>query len=174
MLFFSFARAVPALLEGESLAPEDGTWLARLRDVLTNHEERLPDVGKYNAGQKVVFWSMSILHPRADFAAASSSGTSISSRYTSIEQKRIGHARPCARRDRHHLRVDRARLRGDLGARYDRRHDHAARSLAAGPGGIIANGLGNWSPARPKIAAPEPRPSAEQRTRGVSRGPWGS
>ena len=37
------------------------TWLARLRDVLTNNEERLPEVGKYNAGQKVVFWSMTIL-----------------------------------------------------------------------------------------------------------------
>ena len=40
---------------------EDGTWLTRLRDVLTGHEERLPEVGKYNAGQKVVFWGMSIL-----------------------------------------------------------------------------------------------------------------
>jgi formate dehydrogenase subunit gamma len=35
--------------------------MARLRDVLGGHEERLPEVGKYNAGQKVVFWSMSIL-----------------------------------------------------------------------------------------------------------------
>jgi formate dehydrogenase subunit gamma len=40
---------------------EDGTWLARLRYVLTNEEDKLPEVGKYNAGQKVVFWSMSIL-----------------------------------------------------------------------------------------------------------------
>jgi formate dehydrogenase subunit gamma len=40
---------------------EDGTWLARLNDVLMGHEERLPEVGKYNAGQKTVFWSMSFL-----------------------------------------------------------------------------------------------------------------
>ena len=40
---------------------DDITWLSRLRDVLTSHEERLPEVGKYNAGQKMVFWLMSIL-----------------------------------------------------------------------------------------------------------------
>ena len=39
----------------------DNVWLARLRDVLGAREENLPEVGKYNAGQKVVFWSMSIL-----------------------------------------------------------------------------------------------------------------
>src|SRR5262245_45464492 len=32
---------------------DDITWLSRLRDVLTSHEERLPEVGKYNAGQKM-------------------------------------------------------------------------------------------------------------------------
>ncbi len=40
---------------------EDGTWLARVRDVLTAHDENLPEVGKYNAGQKLVFWLMSVL-----------------------------------------------------------------------------------------------------------------
>ena len=35
--------------------------ISRLRDVLTAREDLLPEVGKYNAGQKVVFWSMSIL-----------------------------------------------------------------------------------------------------------------
>ncbi len=29
--------------------------------MLSGHEEQLPEVGKYNAGQKVVFWSMSVL-----------------------------------------------------------------------------------------------------------------
>jgi formate dehydrogenase subunit gamma len=40
---------------------EDGTWMARLRDVLAGHDENLPEVGKYNAGQKMVFWLMSLL-----------------------------------------------------------------------------------------------------------------
>ncbi|MGB3391254.1 MAG: formate dehydrogenase subunit gamma [Pseudaminobacter sp.] len=39
----------------------DNVWLGRLKDVLTKHDENLPEVGKYNAGQKMVFWSMSLL-----------------------------------------------------------------------------------------------------------------
>lgn len=39
----------------------DSVWLGRLKDVLTNKEENLPEVGKYNAGQKMVFWSMSLV-----------------------------------------------------------------------------------------------------------------
>ncbi len=41
---------------------EDTTWMARPHEVLVpDKEERLPEVGKYNAGQKVVFWAMSLL-----------------------------------------------------------------------------------------------------------------
>lgn len=39
----------------------DWVWLARLRYVLAGREEYLPEVGKYNAGQKFVFWSQAIL-----------------------------------------------------------------------------------------------------------------
>ncbi|MBN8969260.1 MAG: formate dehydrogenase subunit gamma [Rhizobiales bacterium] len=39
----------------------DSVWLSRLRDVLAGDENKLPEVGKYNAGQKMVFWSMSLL-----------------------------------------------------------------------------------------------------------------
>jgi formate dehydrogenase subunit gamma len=39
----------------------DNVWLARLRDVLAARDENLPEVGKYNAGQKLVFWLMSVL-----------------------------------------------------------------------------------------------------------------
>lgn len=39
----------------------DSMWLSRLRDVLAARDENLPEVGKYNAGQKMVFWLMSIL-----------------------------------------------------------------------------------------------------------------
>jgi len=66
----------------------DNVWLARLRDVLGAREENLPEVGKYNAGQKVVFWSMSIL-----IVVLITSGVVIwdqyFSEYTSLEQKRI-------------------------------------------------------------------------------------
>ena len=43
------------------MAAEDGTWLRAAPRCADHHEERLPEVGKYNAGQKMVFWSMSIL-----------------------------------------------------------------------------------------------------------------
>lgn len=66
----------------------DNVWLAKLRDVLGGHDERLPEVGKYNAGQKVVFWSMSLL-----IIVLITSGVVIwdqyFSEYTSVEQKRI-------------------------------------------------------------------------------------
>lgn len=39
----------------------DNVWLGRLKDVLTKKDENLPEVGKYNAGQKMVFWSMSLV-----------------------------------------------------------------------------------------------------------------
>ena len=67
---------------------EDGTWLARLRDVLTGHEEKLPEVGKYNAGQKTVFWGMSLL-----IIILITTGFVIwdqyFAEYTTIDQKRV-------------------------------------------------------------------------------------
>ena len=39
-----------------SMQPRDWQWLRQYRDVLTNREERLPEVGRYNAGQKLVYW----------------------------------------------------------------------------------------------------------------------
>jgi formate dehydrogenase subunit gamma len=39
----------------------DWVWLARIRHVLKGDDEYLPEVGKYNAGQKFVFWSQSVL-----------------------------------------------------------------------------------------------------------------
>lgn len=39
----------------------DWIWLTRIRDVLAAREDYLPEVGKYNAGQKMVFWAQSVL-----------------------------------------------------------------------------------------------------------------
>jgi formate dehydrogenase subunit gamma len=38
----------------------DTQWLNRIRDVLAARDENLPEVGRYNAGQKLVFWLMTI------------------------------------------------------------------------------------------------------------------
>jgi formate dehydrogenase subunit gamma len=39
----------------------DSEWIGRPREVLSGEEEKLPEVGKYNAGQKLYFWMMSVL-----------------------------------------------------------------------------------------------------------------
>src|ERR1700730_10130684 len=38
------------------MEPRDWEWLRRYRDVVTNREDRLPEVGRYNAGQKLLYW----------------------------------------------------------------------------------------------------------------------
>jgi formate dehydrogenase subunit gamma len=39
----------------------DLDWAAHIRDLVSGHEEKMPEVGKYNAGQKFVFWAMALL-----------------------------------------------------------------------------------------------------------------
>src|SRR5919204_1740699 len=36
----------------------DRQWSRQFRDVVTNRDENLPEVGRYNAGQKYLFWVM--------------------------------------------------------------------------------------------------------------------
>jgi formate dehydrogenase subunit gamma len=40
---------------------DDLTWTRRLGSVVRNRHQGLPDLGKYNAGQKGVFWSQTVL-----------------------------------------------------------------------------------------------------------------
>jgi formate dehydrogenase subunit gamma len=61
VLFFSFAGLFVRFWRANLWHHTDIVWLAKLRDVLANQEDKLPEVGKYNAGQKVVFWGMSLL-----------------------------------------------------------------------------------------------------------------
>ncbi|QTL05466.1 formate dehydrogenase subunit gamma [Aquabacter sp. L1I39] len=88
VLFFSFAGLFLRFWKANLWKREDGTWLARIRDVIAGHEERLPEVGKYNAGQKGVFWGMSLL-----IIVLITSGFVVWDQYfyafTTIEQKRI-------------------------------------------------------------------------------------
>lgn len=57
MTFFFMIMAVSFFKES-LIKQHDIQWLKQLRDVLTNHDERLPPVGKNNAGQKLVYWIM--------------------------------------------------------------------------------------------------------------------
>lgn len=54
-----FLRFFVANLPGRG----DAAWIGGLKHVLSGNDEYLPEVGKYNAGQKMVFWSMAVLVP---------------------------------------------------------------------------------------------------------------
>src|SRR6201991_1553623 len=88
VLFFAFFGLFFRFWRANLWRSEDGTWLARLRDVLAGNDERLPEVGKYNAGQKAVFWGMSLM-----IIILITSGFVIwdqyFSHYTTVDQKRV-------------------------------------------------------------------------------------
>jgi formate dehydrogenase subunit gamma len=55
--FLLFCRFVGACLP----AAGDGEWLTKVGDVIAGREADLPEVGKFNAGQKLYFWAMALL-----------------------------------------------------------------------------------------------------------------
>jgi len=40
------------------MQPRDWQWLRQIKDVVNNREDALPEVGKYNAGQKLLFYAI--------------------------------------------------------------------------------------------------------------------
>jgi formate dehydrogenase subunit gamma len=40
------------------MQPRDWLWLRQYRDVVNNREDHLPEVGRYNAGQKLLFYAI--------------------------------------------------------------------------------------------------------------------
>lgn len=61
VLFVSFLGLFFRMVRLNLPQREDAVWLGNVKDVVTGNEERLPELGKYNAGQKVVFWAMTVL-----------------------------------------------------------------------------------------------------------------
>ena len=53
LVFLTLAAAV---WDDNVLRPADWQWLRQWRDVVNNREERLPEVGRYNGGQKLLFF----------------------------------------------------------------------------------------------------------------------
>ena len=88
LLLLSFAGLFIRFFRYNLWERTDNVWLSRVREVLAGDEERLPEVGRYNAGQKLVFWSMSILI-LVLFVTGIVIWDQYFFQYTSIEQKRI-------------------------------------------------------------------------------------
>ncbi len=59
VLFFSFFVLFAQLWRLNLPRPEDATWVANVPELIRGDEEHLPEMGKYNPGQKLVFWGMS-------------------------------------------------------------------------------------------------------------------
>jgi formate dehydrogenase subunit gamma len=67
---------------------DDLAWLSAMNRILVNEEEGVPEVARFNAGQKFVFWSMALLVPVLFFTGLVIWEIYFST-YTSIEQQRI-------------------------------------------------------------------------------------
>jgi formate dehydrogenase subunit gamma len=56
VMFLSFMILALRFWHHNHLDADDRQWLRQMNDVLMNREDRLPEVGKYNAGQKLLFF----------------------------------------------------------------------------------------------------------------------
>jgi formate dehydrogenase subunit gamma len=55
-MFLAFVLLAARFWGHNHMEPRDWEWLRRYRDVVTNREDRVPEQGRYNGGQKLVFW----------------------------------------------------------------------------------------------------------------------
>lgn len=56
VMTLAFVLLAATFWNDNRLEARDWTWLRQIRDVMYNREERLPEVGRYNAGQKLLFF----------------------------------------------------------------------------------------------------------------------
>jgi formate dehydrogenase subunit gamma len=59
-MFLCFAWFAARLWRHNKMDARDREWLKRGRDVVTNREDRLPEVGRYNGGQKLLYYVLII------------------------------------------------------------------------------------------------------------------
>lgn len=88
VLFVSFLGLFLRFFKLNLWNKDDAKWMKNLDSVMAGHEEKIPEIGKYNAGQKMVFWGMSLL-----ITVLIISGAIIWDKYffqyTTIDQKRM-------------------------------------------------------------------------------------
>jgi formate dehydrogenase subunit gamma len=58
LMFVFFLFMVMRYWEDNIIQPYDREWRKHLRDVINNRERNLPEIDKYNIGQKQLFWTM--------------------------------------------------------------------------------------------------------------------
>lgn len=60
VMMVAFALLGIAVARYNRIDANDRLWLRNIRYVATNDESRLPEVGRYNAGQKLLFWGLTV------------------------------------------------------------------------------------------------------------------
>jgi formate dehydrogenase subunit gamma len=88
ILLVSYAGLIVQFWRDNMWSRDDIAWMGAIRQVLANEEEGVPEVARFNAGQKFVFWSMALLVPVL-FVTGIVIWESYFSTYTSIEQQRV-------------------------------------------------------------------------------------
>jgi formate dehydrogenase subunit gamma len=88
ILFISYTGLILQFWRDEMWSRDDIAWMGAITRVLVNEGEGVPEVARFNAGQKFVFWAMALLVPVLFFT-----GLVIWEVYfgsaTTIEQQRI-------------------------------------------------------------------------------------
>jgi len=90
VLLASFAILFVQMVRYNFWAKVDTQWMRQIGDVMSGREENLPEIGKYNGAQKIVFWLMTLL-----ILVLFGTGIMIWYEYFgasfTIEQQRFGH-----------------------------------------------------------------------------------
>jgi formate dehydrogenase subunit gamma len=60
LMALAFLFLSVAVWKDNRMQDRDWKWLRQMKDVVNNREERLPEVGRYNAGQKLMFFVLVI------------------------------------------------------------------------------------------------------------------
>jgi formate dehydrogenase subunit gamma len=88
VLFISFLGLFLRFVRFNFPSSGDGRWLGNMGAVIDGREEKLPEVGRYNAGQKLYFWGMTITIIMLVMSGLALWDTYFSTFFT-IEQKRL-------------------------------------------------------------------------------------
>jgi formate dehydrogenase subunit gamma len=88
VLFLSYLGLIVQFWRDNLLSRDDVAWVGAMDRILRNEEEGVPEVARFNAGQKFVYWSMTLLIPVLFFTGIVIWDAYFSP-YTSIEQQRL-------------------------------------------------------------------------------------
>ena len=58
LMFVSFIIFAFQKMGDNLMKSHDWKWMGQIGDVVANRDDRLPEVGKYNAGQKLAYWAL--------------------------------------------------------------------------------------------------------------------